>query len=771
MKKSSSLLLALLAGALCAGPTLCAATFRPQGTAQPGSVPGGINYQGRLNESGIPVTSPSPWGFVFQLYGSATGADKIGPQMPTSANIVTGLFSVTVPVTTDTLVGGGQRWLEVEIDKPGIAIGSGQKMTPREQLFSMPYALVAKTIEGTIDISTGGFNISTSPTSTPIFTISSVTLNTGLVGSLHMSSGTLTIDGNALNSIITTGRVGIGAANPATLLHMSSGTLTIDGNNPLALTTIGSVGIGINGPANRLDVSGAMAVGSGAGYAGTAAPANGAIIQGNVGIGTTAPGYKLEVNGETKAANFYALDSGGFFSLGATEGLAVFSASHIATLATSGSERLRIDSSGNVGVGTASPGTTLDVNGGATIRGQGTIVGTVTVQGSAFSVGGSTLAVSGGTLSLGNPLAVGSGGTGLNAATSGGVLGYTGGAGLSWSPALTLNGVVYGQGAGTTPTTTAQPGLNTVLFGSNGAPSWTNTPTLTGTNFTGVPGSGLTTLNTIGTGAGAVPAKNGGTGADLSGGAAGGIPYFSATGVMSALGQGTQDYALTSNVAGAPQWTDMSLGTTVKWATNLAGGGAGQLPYQSAVKTTSMLAAGTAGQLLQSGGAGAPAWTTTQYPGTSGASGTLLRSNGTNWVNSQAAFPNTVGASQILYSNGANNVAGLTTVASGVLVTDGSGVPSIGTTLPAVSGVNLTSLVATQISAGTFPSGIFTFGGGPGTGGVGLPSVAKATLKTTGAGAAGRLFYCNDCTNGMVVVSTGTGAASQYANAAGGQWQ
>nr|MBK9652411.1 DUF1566 domain-containing protein [Bacteroidota bacterium] len=56
----------------------------------------------------------------------------------------------------------------------------------------------------------------------------------------------------------------------------------------------GNVGVGTNTPANKLDVEGGLAVG--ASYSGTsAAPTNGAIIQGNVGIGTPSPVARLEV--------------------------------------------------------------------------------------------------------------------------------------------------------------------------------------------------------------------------------------------------------------------------------------------------------------------------------------------------------------------------------------------------------------------------------------------------------------------------------------------
>ena len=43
-------------------------------------------------------------------------------------------------------------------------------------------------------------------------------------------------------------------------------------------------------------------------------------------------------------------------------------------------------------------------------------------------------------------------------------------------------------------------------------------------------------------------------------------------------------------------------------ATNLAGGAASQLPYQTATGATSFIANGTAGQVLTSNGAAAPSW-------------------------------------------------------------------------------------------------------------------------------------------------------------------
>jgi hypothetical protein len=55
---------------------------------------------------------------------------------------------------------------------------------------------------------------------------------------------------------------------------------------------------------------------------------------------------------------------------------------------------------------------------------------------------------------------------------------------------------------------------------------------------------------------------------------------------------------------------------TATTATNLAGGGAGQLPYQTASGTTAMLAAGTATYVLTSNGTSAPSWQPASASGT-----------------------------------------------------------------------------------------------------------------------------------------------------------
>lgn len=107
------------------------------------------------------------------------------------------------------------------------------------------------------------------------------------------------------------------------------------------------------------------------------------------------------------------------------------------------------------------------------------------------------------------------------------------------------------------------------------------------------------------------------TATNLAGGAAGSVPYQTGSGATTFLGLGTSTYLMTAG-ATAPQWTDpatVTVGnatsaTSATVATNLSGGGAGQLPYQSALNTTSFLAAGVPGQILQSNGSSAPSWVT-----------------------------------------------------------------------------------------------------------------------------------------------------------------
>jgi hypothetical protein len=112
--------------------------------------------------------------------------------------------------------------------------------------------------------------------------------------------------------------------------------------------------------------------------------------------------------------------------------------------------------------------------------------------------------------------------------------------------------------------------------------------------------------------AGTLIAGNGGTG--LSSYTTGDLLYASGSATLSKLGIGTTNYVLTSSGT-APQYvaqSTLSVGsaTTATTATNLAGGIASQIPYQTTAGSTSFIANGTSGQVLTSNGTSAPTWQT-----------------------------------------------------------------------------------------------------------------------------------------------------------------
>lgn len=98
----------------------------------------------------------------------------------------------------------------------------------------------------------------------------------------------------------------------------------------------------------------------------------------------------------------------------------------------------------------------------------------------------------------------------------------------------------------------------------------------------------------------------------------------------------------------------------------------------AATAAITQLAAGSAGQVLQSGGAAAdPAYSTATYPTIATGTGTLLRADGTNWVATTSTYPNTNAVNTLLYASSANVMSALATANNSVVATSASGVPSL----------------------------------------------------------------------------------------------
>lgn len=152
---------------------------------------------------------------------------------------------------------------------------------------------------------------------------------------------------------------------------------------------------------------------------------------------------------------------------------------------------------------------------------------------------------------------------------------------------------------------------------------------------------------------------------------AGGVPSISST--LPAAVQG--NITATGTVAtGTWEATDVALAHGGTNASLTADNGA--IVYSDATKFALLASTATAGKVLQSGSSAAPTWSTPTYPSASGAAGKIIRANGTNNVYSTATFADTYAASDLLYSNGANAVVGLTKVNNSSLSSDASGVPT-----------------------------------------------------------------------------------------------
>ena len=187
------------------------------------------------------------------------------------------------------------------------------------------------------------------------------------------AANTLGFSTNSTNAVYidSSQNVGIGTSSPGTKLDVASAIRASGSAAPIIYTrTTGNIDTLIGG----VDSTSVGLVGTGSNHALALITNNVERARidssGNVGIGTSSPGVSLEVNGGIRARGgapgaFGANNNGYAFSgnNGDRDGGMFSSADGQIEFYTNASERLRIDSSGNVGIGTSSPSAALDVTG------------------------------------------------------------------------------------------------------------------------------------------------------------------------------------------------------------------------------------------------------------------------------------------------------------------------------------------------------------------------------------------------------------------------
>jgi hypothetical protein len=298
----------------------------------------------------------------------------------------------------------------------------------------------------------------------------------------------------------------------------------------------------------------------------------------------------------------------------------------------------------------------------------------------------------------------------------------TGGTGIQ---TLTQGGIAYG---GATTYLFTAVGTTGDLLSSNGAgaPTWV-TPTNLNTN------SAIVKRDASGNfSAGTITASLTGTASlatNLAGGAASSMPYQTAANTTAFVPAGSPTNVLTLSAGGVPTWSTVSAASS---AANLSGGTAGAVVYQSAPNVTAFLPAGSSGQVLTLTSAQIPAW------------GTIAN------INSVAN----------LFGGAANKIP----YQSGVSTTTFIDAPTVSSYLKYTGSAFAWANPVTSVSAGTGMS----FTTITGTGSVAVDTTAVATFANAGTFTATQTFNGSSSAPAMILdnaleICTVTGSAASGA--------
>ena len=449
---------------------------------------------------------------------------------------------------------------------------------------------------------TGNVVLATSPSlTTPSLGVATATSINGLT--LSSSTGTLTIANGS--TLVTSGAYSITlTATAATVATLPSGTVTLMAN---PMTTAGDIIYGgTAGAATRLATGSGVLVG-GATPSWSTTPTltgtnfssipNGALTNSSVTIGSTSVslgGTQTSLAGVANITHIAGTTSVApiNFTTGVTLTTAVVGAvewdGNNLYITNSGPTRRTIAYADMSNVASSAIANAKLANSSVTIGSTSVSLGaTQTTFAGVTSINGITLTSTTATLNLasgGSFITTGGYSLTLTATATTVATLPSGTVTLMANPMTTAGDIIYG-GASGVPTRLAT-GSGVLVGGAT--PSWSTTPTLTGTNFSSIPNGALSNSSVT---IGSTSISLGATQTTISG--------------LTSISSTTFTGALSGNATSA---------TTATTATNLASGALGSVPYQTSSANTSLLAGNTSStkQFFTQTGTGtvsaAPAW-------------------------------------------------------------------------------------------------------------------------------------------------------------------
>ncbi len=313
-------------------------------------VPQTISYQGVLTDaSGAPMSGPHI--LAFRIYDVETGGAALWSEAH-SVDLTTGLFNVVLGRTTPVKLPFDKRyWL-------GITIDTGAELSPRVAFTSSAYSLNARAVADSVvtgkKIARGqvvrGLNGLTDDVT--ITAGDNVTV-TQQGKNIKISSTATAGDGNTLDEAYDEGGKGAGRTITA-----DSGPVNIEGKDGLTVT--GKVGIGTASPKSALDVAGAI-------NQSATDPSTILFHHTNESGVPNDDGFRLRFDGE------FLNNSNDALIIEKTDGNQNDPDGGI-VIANTGKDgivnpAIVIKGDGNVGIGTTSPATLLDVAGTARVIG------------------------------------------------------------------------------------------------------------------------------------------------------------------------------------------------------------------------------------------------------------------------------------------------------------------------------------------------------------------------------------------------------------------